>query len=180
LCAWDHDGNEDIEQVWVRIDQGWWHEATFVEVDDECSWWVYEWDTTLWDDGEHHVYARAWDGEDYSELDVIGVIVDNEPDNHAPGVEIVEPAHGEEVSGVVRILICAWDEDGFDDIEQVWIRIDDGSLREAIFFEVEGECSWWIYEWDSTEVDNGWHSITAIVFDGEDDGHDTIEVYVNN
>jgi len=179
MCAWDDDGNDDIEEVWVRIDEGHLRDAVFMRVDDECSWWFYEWDTTEVEDGWHSVTAIAFDGEDDAHH-TIEVEVDNEPDNHPPHIQIIKPEHGDTVSGTIEILMCAWDEDGNDDIEQVWVRIDEGDLREATFLHSNDECSWWNYEWDTTEVDDGWHSIRAVVWDGEDDGHHVIEVYVDN
>ncbi len=179
ICAWDPDGNEDIEQVYVNFDGGDLLKATFIEVDKECSWWLYEWDTTKVDNGWHKIGAAATDGHAWAD-DSIKVQVCNEPENHAPQIEIVKPEDGAEVSGVVEIHLCAWDPDGNEQVEMVWVKIDAGPKHEATFVKVTPECSWWIYEWDSTQVEDGWHKITAIVWDGIDDGHDVIEVYVEN
>jgi hypothetical protein len=180
IRAWDADGVDDVEMVYVKIDEGAWHEATFVEYEGEYSWWVFEWDTTTVDDGEHHIYAKAWDGTDHSEEDVIYVIVDNSPDNNPPGIEIVEPAGGETLSGTVIIWMVAWDADGNDQIQDVWVRIDGGDLQNATYNHTDGEGQWWYFEWDTTTVEDGWHHITAITFDGIDDASDVIEVLVDN
>ncbi|UCE38295.1 MAG: winged helix-turn-helix transcriptional regulator [Thermoplasmata archaeon] len=180
ICAWDPDDNEEIQQVWVKIDGGDWDEATFVEIDDEGSWWVYEWDTTSEENGWHHIYAKTTDGEYWAD-DVIEVYVDNDSEeNHAPQIKIMEPDHGATVSGTIVIWMLAWDPDGLDDIENVWVRIDGGHLRNATYNHTDAEGQWWYYEWDTTEVDDGWHSIRASVYDGEDDGHDIIEIIVDN
>jgi predicted transcriptional regulator/major membrane immunogen (membrane-anchored lipoprotein) len=180
LKAWDADGRDDVESVYVKIDNGVWHEATFVEYDGEHSWWIFEWDTTSVEDGEHHIYARAWDGEEHSEIDVIWVLVDNEEENHAPGVEIIEPEGGSTVSGVVEILLLAWDPDGHEEIQNVWVKIDSGSWHEATYLETNGEGSWWVMEWDTETVEDGWHHIIAKTTDGEFWADDHIEVYVEN
>jgi len=179
MCAWDPDGNDQIERVWIRIDNGEMRDATFDRSDHECSWWFYEWDTTEVEDGWHHITAIVWDGEDDGH-DHIEVFVDNIPENHSPGIKIMEPDHGQTVSGVVAIWMCAWDPDGNDQIQAVWVKIDNGELRNATHDGTDNECSWWFYEWDTTEVEDGWHLITAIAYDGFDDAHDSIEVYVDN
>jgi predicted transcriptional regulator len=180
LRAWDADGKEDVEAVFVKIDDGGWHEATFVEYEGDYSWWVFEWDTTTVENGEHHIFAIAWDGEEHSDTDVIYVIVENEEGNHAPGIEIVEPGDGDTVSGLIEILMVAWDPDGPDDIEGVWVKIDSGVWHEATFLEIDGEGSWWVFEWDTTTVSDGWHHIYAKTTDGELWADDHVEVYVNN
>jgi predicted transcriptional regulator len=179
MVAWDADGLDDIENVWVRIDGGELRNATYNHTNGEGQWWYYVWDTTEVEDGWHHIRAIVRDGKDDGH-DVIEVYVDNIPENHAPGIEIVEPDHGETVSGTIVIWMVAWDEDGLDDIEDVWVRIDDGHRRNATYNHTNGEGQWWYYEWDTTEVEDGWHSIRAIVYDGQDDGHDIIEIYVEN
>jgi predicted transcriptional regulator len=179
ICAWDLDGNDQIENVWVRIDWGDLRNATHNHTDDECSWWYYEWNTTEVEDGWHVITAIAFDGQDDAD-DTIEVYVDNEPENSPPGIRIDEPEDGDAVSGTIVIWMCAWDPDGEEDIENVWVRIDDGDLREATYNNSDDECSYWYYEWDTTEVEDGWHLVRAIVYDGEDDGHFAIEVNVEN
>jgi hypothetical protein len=177
MVAWDPDGNDQIQQVWVKIDSGLWYEATFIEINGEGSWWVYEWDTTTVSDGWHHVYAKTTDGDLWAD-DHIEVYVNNEVDNHPPSIEIMHPEHGDTVSGVIDIWMVAWDADGLDDIENVWVKIDGGSPQKATFDHIDGDGSWWVFEWDTNDVEDGWHSITALVFDGMDGSHDVIEVYV--
>ncbi len=179
MVAWDPDGNDQIENVWVRFDGGPLLEATYDHTDAEGQWWFYEWDTTEYEDGWHDVKAIVYDGMDDGH-DVIEVFVDNTPENNAPGIEIVEPGHGETVSGTVVIWMVAWDPDGNDQIENVWVRFDGGPLFEATYNHTDAEGQWWYYEWDTTEYEDGWHDVKAIVYDGIDDGHDIIEVYVDN
>jgi predicted transcriptional regulator len=94
MTASDGDGNDDIEIVFIKIDDGEWQEATFVEVDEEHSRWIFLWDTTNVKNGEHHIYAKASDGKEDSEMDVVGVFVDN-PDRE-PGF-----------SGILALLLMA-------------------------------------------------------------------------
>lgn len=70
--ASDPDGNNDLQEVHVRIDNGGWMLAT------ETTSWTYEWDTRPTSRGLHTIYARSWDGTDYSITDQIDVLVCNE------------------------------------------------------------------------------------------------------
>ncbi len=64
--ASDEDGT--IVKVEIRIDNGSW-----IQVNWNTSW-SYEWDTTNVSNGEYTIYARSYDGEDYS--DEVNVTVD--------------------------------------------------------------------------------------------------------
>ena len=67
--AYDLDGS--IERVEVRIDDGPWIEANLT------SAWSLDWDTTTASNGEHTIFARSYDGTDYSVEVMVIVIVDN-------------------------------------------------------------------------------------------------------
>ncbi|UCE38378.1 MAG: hypothetical protein JSW00_03835, partial [Thermoplasmata archaeon] len=100
--------------------------------------------------------------------------------NNPPGIAITEPDNGATVNGTITIWMVAWDPDGNDQIEEVWVKIDGGDLRNATYNHTDAEGQWWYYEWDTTEVEDGWHDITAITYDGTDDASDVIEVFVDN
>ena len=160
--ASDPDGDEQVERVEIRIDEGSWEEAN------GTTDWNFEWDSTEVENGDHTIHARAFDGEDYSDLTEVDVTVNNEePANHPPTIEITAPEDGSTVDGVVTIEGTADDEDGDEQVEMVEIRIDDGGWGEAEIEEAEGTISW-SFEWDTTEVENGEHTIYARAFDGED------------
>jgi len=179
--ATDPDGNDDIEMVFVKIDEGEWHNATFNEEGEGHSFWVFEWDTTAVENGEHHIRAVAFDGVDDGEPDVIGVIVHNEPENQRPRVEITAPLQGDRINGVVEIEVAAMDPDGNDGLEMVYVRIDRGEWHNATFHDDAEGHSLWSFLWDTTTVDNGEHHIHAMAFDGEDESElHTIGVAVHN
>jgi hypothetical protein len=75
----DSDGT--VERVEVKVDTGNWNQAT------GTSSWSYDLDTTGLSDGAHTVYARAYDGQDYSSEASVSVEVANkvngngDPDN---------------------------------------------------------------------------------------------------
>ncbi|UCE73840.1 MAG: PKD domain-containing protein, partial [Methanomassiliicoccales archaeon] len=68
--AEDPDG--DIQGIEISIDGGSWEE---IEAKD---FWSYELDTSDLSDGEHMVLVKAYDGEDYSEVEYITIIVGEE------------------------------------------------------------------------------------------------------
>jgi parallel beta-helix repeat protein len=67
--ASDSDGH--VERVEIRIDGGAWYEAI------GNTSWTFEWNTTNVSNGEHTIYARSYDGENYSTVASVTVVVDN-------------------------------------------------------------------------------------------------------
>jgi hypothetical protein len=63
----------DITRVDVKIDSDPWKLAT------GTFNWYYEWDTRTFSDGNHTIYARAFNGTSYSEIESVTVLVDNTP-----------------------------------------------------------------------------------------------------
>jgi len=86
-------GNSDdtdgiVEFVEVKIDNENWDKAS------GTTSWTYQWDTTQYSDGAHKIYARSYDGEDYSDEYIVNVNVYNGIDNIPPYVEIITPHYG--------------------------------------------------------------------------------------
>jgi len=84
----DSDGT--VEYVQIKIDSG-----TWIKVSGTISW-SYDLDTTELENGLHTLYARAWDGENYSPIKSVSLTVDNiEIDDstgnsgRTPGFELV-------------------------------------------------------------------------------------------
>jgi hypothetical protein len=67
--AYDDEGM--LEKVEIRIDDGPW-----IEVFGTASW-SYDWNTTTFSDGNHTIYARSYDGINYSDEASVIVTVDN-------------------------------------------------------------------------------------------------------
>jgi len=100
--ASDADGT--VELVEVKIDDGNWQQAT------GTSSWSYSWDTTLYSNGEHTIYARAFDGTDYSNIASVNVTVNN--GNSPPTCSLnADPTSGE-APLTVTFSITASDPDG--------------------------------------------------------------------
>jgi len=165
--ASDTDGT--VQSVQIKIDSGAWIEAT------GTTSWNYSWDTTTVANGSHTIYARAYDGTDYSSIDSVTVNVNNIPPNHKPTVEIIFPNDGTEVKKTFTIHGTASDADGNGTIQKVEIKIGDGDWK-----VVNGTTSW-SYAWDSTSVDNGNYTIQARAYDGQEYSLiDSIAVNVKN
>jgi hypothetical protein len=160
--------DNNVTLVEVNIDETHWQEATFSHMIEEISIWVFEWDTTTVEDGWHVIFARAYDGDLYSEICKRHVKVDNVQDNRRPWVTIEEPENWAIVSGVINITGHAGDPDENDSVELVQIAIhnDDFWLNCT---DVSGNGTWWnwLYELDTTKMENGKYFILARAWDGE-------------
>ena len=66
----DTDGT--VQKVEIKIDAGSWSNAT------GTTSWSHRWDTTTVSNGEHTIYARSFDGANYSTMQSITVNVSNE------------------------------------------------------------------------------------------------------
>lgn len=154
-----------VELVQVKIDDFEWEDAVDVSGDGSWSHWAYEWNTGEYENGNHTVCARAWDGSHHSELDCVEVGIDNI--NNAPEVEIVRPVENETVSGEYLVYGYASDPDPGDGIELVQVKIDDGEWENATDTSSDGTWSTWAYLWDTTEYGNGNHTVHVLAYDGE-------------
>ena len=109
--------------------------------------------------GQTYYYAvSAWNaaGEEGPMSESVGAI----PMNELPSCTISTPDSGETISGLFSVAGTANDTDGT--VIEVEIRVDDGP-----WIEVNGTTSW-SYDWDTTVVDHGNHTIYARSYDGED------------
>ncbi|MCD6512324.1 MAG: right-handed parallel beta-helix repeat-containing protein, partial [Thermoplasmata archaeon] len=149
--AGDSDGT--VQKVEVKIDNGAWTQAT------GTTEWSYSLNTTVLSNGEHTIYARSFDGADYSSSASITINIFN---NHKPVIVIVSPENGSIVKGTIVVNGTASDEDGNDTITKVEIRIDNGTWNVA-----NGTISW-NYTINTKELKNGMHVIGARAYDGHD------------
>ena len=154
-----------VEKVWVRIDGGDWVLAE--DTSDDGSWhtWKRVWHTGEWENGEHTICARSWDGELYSETACIHVVVENDVDeNQRPIVHITYPENNAEVEGTVTIRGTAEDDAGVEYVE--WRIGEDGAWRDAFDTSDDGSWSTWKAYWHTQEFDDGCYVIFARAFDG--------------
>ena len=174
--AGDPDGNNTLEKVEIKIDNGQW-----IKVSGTTSW-SYQLDTTQFSNGQHTLYARAYDGEKYSGVEDdtynrITFTLQNEEqpsENQAPTVSITYPRDGATVSGIVNITGTASDPDG--SVTAVFVKIGDGN-----WVATNGTTAWY-YIWDTLNFDNGEHVISAYAIDngGKSSSVESVTVNVDN
>ncbi len=159
--ASDPDGDETLEYVEISVDGGDWELVT------GTTDWSFEWETEEEENGDHLLRSRAFDGEDHSQVEELALSVNNQQPNNMPVVRIVDPEDEEEVSGTITITGTASDDDGDDTIQVVEVSVDEGDWE-----EVDGTDSW-EFQWDTTEVEDGEHTLGFRSYDGED--HSEVE-----
>ena len=92
--AYDEDGS--VEKVELCINGALWH------IVHGTKSWVFEWDTNELQNGEYTIMARSYDGQDYSDEDVVAVTVENEDDGNGgfvPGFQLVE------IMGIIGLMV---------------------------------------------------------------------------
>jgi hypothetical protein len=171
ISGWASDSDGTVERVEVMIESGFWLYIF------QSSSWDLLWDTTSESDGPYTVYARSFDGTDYSEVQSVTVFVNNTEAPPAPNVPpsvSITPPQQYQVAGDVQIQGTASDSDG--SVKKVQLKIDSGGWRTA------ANTISWSYIWDTTEVADGEHSIYARAEDdsGEFSELDSITLSVNN
>jgi len=163
--ASDSDGT--VQSVEVRIDSGTWQTAT------GTTSWSYSWDSTGVSDGTHTIYARSYDGTDYSTEDSVAVTVDNTAPNQPPTVSITSPSEGATVNGTITITGTASDSDGT--VQSVEVKIGSDAWATA-----SGTTSW-TFTWDTTGYSDGSYTILARSYDGTNYSTEAqVNVTVNN
>jgi len=71
--AWDMDGK--VEKIEISVDGGKWIQVN------GTTFWQYDWNTTMVSDGRHTIMVRSWDGIEFSNIDEVRIVVDNQDDD---------------------------------------------------------------------------------------------------
>ncbi|GAB6139124.1 Ig-like domain-containing protein [Halanaerobaculum tunisiense] len=133
---------------------------------------TFDWDTTTLSDGEHIVLARAIDCAGDQTDDVNQYIVDNT----LPIVNIDSPPDGSIVNDITPIEVSSTDNECLDRVE-LYI---DGDL---VFTQsvAPGTETNFIFDWDTTAVANGPHTIETVAIDcAGNEATDQIQLIVDN
>jgi len=126
---------------------------------------TYYWRVIVWDEHGTHNTSNLWL---FTTKDA-----PPPPENEFPTISLNSPVDGSTVSGTVTISGTASDSDGT--VESVKVQIDAGTWHMAT-----GTTSW-TYNWDTTSVSDGNHTISAWVLDDDDcSTFVSITVTVNN
>jgi len=113
------------------------------------------WNTTGVADGLHELKAVARDAAGNTATATINVrVVNHPPDNTAPSVSVTSP--GSNLSGTVSVGASASDNVG---VTGVQFKLDGSNLG------AEDAAAPWSVGWDTTDVANGTHVLTAVARD---------------
>ena len=134
--AFDEDGEKQIQIIEIRINGSDWITA------EGTVEWSYDWNTFSTKDGNTIIYARAFDGIDYSEIIEIEVQIQNpeisESDAHKWGVFIAAgnyPVDNESKLGngglnLAEDMVAYFIEEYGYSTSNLYILFDDGWIRE--------------------------------------------------
>ena len=157
--AKDEDG--EVQKVEIKIDDEEWKEV------EGTNNWSYELDNTEVVDGEHTIYARAFDSEDYSKIDVVNVPVKNvnkkptaiidsiSPNPANKGEEVLFYGNGTDEDGTIEEY--RWDSnlDGFFSSEKSFSFSDLSNRTHTLYFKVKDNNDTWSDEVNAILTING-------------------------
>ena len=131
----------------------------------------FNWDTTAYADGNHELWAIAYDSagnEGRSDFITVSVSNDIFRDTVAPDVAITSPRDGASISDRVTIIASASDDDGISKME---LRLD-GVLK-VVKTKSSLTC-----KWNARKASQGAHTISVKAFDAAGNvGEHSITVY---
>ena len=165
----NNDGH--VDHVEVSINRGPWINAV------GTTTWTYQWDTTKENNGICKISAQSYDGTDYSNVTSIDVTVDNTPRNTPPVINIIYPREGDIITNITTIRGSAYDSD--DDPINIILKIDQGEW-EPVAILIAPPYIEWSYQWNTSLVPNGNHTITVQATDGQDYTNASLTVTVSN
>ena len=125
---------------------------------------------TWHEEGEYVITLQVMDIDGYTDTIEKTITVSL---NQPPSVEITLPVEDSTVKGTINIAGVASDPN--DNLELIEIKVDNGNWLSAV-----GKTSW-TFNWDSTQVVDGSHIISARSYDGEYYSDiDSVNIIVNN
>jgi serine protease AprX len=146
VVIYGYDANLDVIELYVN--------ETLVTTWDVSGTHTYTWDTTVY--GTYPIKLLVKDKAENNITEIVTVIVDNTK----PSVSITSPGDVAELSGSVNINFTATD----DNLDKVVLYINNAT------FDVTGETS---YEWDTTAVGDGTHTIKLVAYDKAGNANET-------
>ncbi len=111
--------------VEVSVDGGPWQSMSY----DSDDRYVYAWDTTSVENGDHDLRVRARE-DGASATDTATVTVDND---EAPAVSVVEPTAGAVIEGTVEAVVSATDDETPPEELAVEVAFADGQWQTATY-----------------------------------------------
>jgi len=140
--------NQEVVNVHVKVDETDWMPMTYNAVD---LLWKYDFNTTVFSDGQHTLMVLALDKASNPATDVATIFTDNTP----PTLTIQTPQTGITVGLTLTIDVQATDAIGISRIEFY--------LQDALVYTVTDTPYQW--SWDTTHYPNGEYDITVKAYD---------------
>ena len=142
----------------------------YIDGSEVSTGYSYDWNTTTYANGSHSIYAKAWDYSNNEGTSTsINVITNNQvTDTTPPTLSITHPLDATTISGTVNIAVQASDDTG---VKEVKIYIDGNEINTG-----------YSYSWNTTDYENGSHSIYAKAWDysNNEGTSEIIYVTINN
>jgi parallel beta-helix repeat protein len=135
--------------------------------------WVYLWDTTEYDDGDHTLSAEIQDYAGHVKFQNLTVKINN---SGRPVLSITSPIFDSVIDGTVTVTVSV-SEPQASEIENVTFYVD-GTYKHRIFSDKTSDIFTW--SWDTALETEGKHTITVEVFDVRGNSQDSISVSVDN
>lgn len=110
---------EGLDLVELRVNNGPWQRA------EGTSSWTFLWDSTLFGDGPHIIYARAYDGLEHSLVKQIWLEVDNALYPPVVTEVVVYPDPAMRGIDILFVEARVSDQNGYDDLNTVTIDLKD-------------------------------------------------------
>jgi len=133
--------------------------------------WYWDLDTTELSNGMHTISAKSYDGEYYSEVKSVGIIVQNEVvtvENEIPTIGFIYPnADGYPVNPNSKLYIKGEADDPENNIEKIELKFDNDEWFEVTNISKKSATTYSFYlNYDIPNVSTGTHSLKARCYDG--------------
>ena len=167
--ATDSDGS--VEKVFVGLDLT----QTYPPWPGSETDWIhaqgtYDWSLTLdlngLDEGKHEIAACAWDGTDFSTIEVCQVLLTRPPPVILPHVDIITPEEQESIAYFVNVTGVARDE--VSQVRSIEVSFSEGPWLPAVIGSGDASSEpispddvGWYYILDLRNIQNGDHSLKA-------------------
>jgi len=139
-----------VTSVELRIDSGGWVKMSY---DPVTNRYYYAWVTSQ--SGVHTISVRGWAGGSAGNVDMISVVVDNDP----PAATPVYPLQGAEISGTRVVQLKAEDIVG---MEGAYLIIGKGGFIQMTYNPLSG---YYEYTWDTRDTPDGIYDLGFIAID---------------
>ena len=156
-----------VKNVWVRVDDKKWENAN------GTTNWNYKFNTTEYYPGQHIIYARAWDGWDYTVTYTQVVFL-----NDLPIINILSVSPISDDGMVYGSVSVHGTVSSINPVQKMEVKIGDTNWKKASL-DKEGR-NWWYNNTNTVTVNDGKQKIDVKAFNGIMYTVASVEVIVDN